>query len=194
MSSDLSHRKPQKVVSLSERCVWPREASQKPSQLMKRWRGCKRTRGRRQRGRERMIDEDKTRGRATSSCVIVLTPLLYGSTSCETGKCSWRLSPPAWRAAGSGAAPEAWSEPLPRPPRHTHTRTVRSKRRLGGRGGGVSTPTKLISKSVYPWGWRKNGERLERAGVCVCVRVRERRQENAKCGEKCRKRSRERER
>lgn len=50
--------------------------------------------------RERMIDEDETSKKvkererrveafqATSTCIIVLTLLLYGSASCGTGKCS----------------------------------------------------------------------------------------------------------
>lgn len=90
--------------------------------------------------RERMIDEDETSQKqererewerdtkereeafqATSSCITVLTLLLYSSASCGTGKCSWRLSPPAWMAAGSGVEPKGWSEQPPRPPTTTHT-------------------------------------------------------------------------
>lgn len=107
-----------------------------------------------------MIDEDETRlkskkggrkeggdaSQATSSCIIVLTLRLYGSTSCETGKRSWRLSPPVGTAAGSEAEPEGWSELFPRQPTQERQRNRNSRR-------SAQLQTRL--QSVCSWEWQK---------------------------------------
>ena len=104
-----------------------------------RWRcSCQKTEN--EKCREGMIDEDETRLKSKREggkrgemlhklrAIIVLTLLLYGSVSCETGKRSWLLSPPVGRAAGSEAEPEGWSELFPRQPTEERKRDGNSRR------------------------------------------------------------------
>lgn len=134
-----------KVASLSEQFVWPRKASQKPSQLMMRW-GC----GQKWRMKnvERMIDDDETskkvkeREKGSSfSSYIKLYNCAYSTPLWQCFLRNWKMFLTTFSTSLKGCWIWGWTRGVKwTTPTSTYTHARTDRQQEGSKQRGVSTP------------------------------------------------------